>query len=189
RAAPGPGGRRHSAVHRDRAGAGAGRPSTGMGHVRGRTARPRPSQLAIMRRWSPDGRIRSIVDIRWPALRRFLLMFLPTLAAAALAPGLVQWLEPALHRTMQVVLPSWWDLDPGALGARPAWQAAITLTGWLLCFVVIGPITEELYFRGFLLPRLPGRPAVAVPANAILFALYHVWQPYTWATVAIFAVP
>lgn len=148
-----------------------------------------PSQLAIMRRWAPDGRISSIVDIRWPAPRRFLLMFLPTLAAAALAPGLVQWLEPALHRTMQVVLPAWWDLDPGALGARPAWQAAITLTGWLLCFVVIGPITEELYFRGFLLPRLPGRPAVAVPANAILFALYHGWQPYTWATVAIFAVP
>src|SRR5690606_41763116 len=67
----------------------------------------------LFRSWAPDGRIRSIVDIRWPALRRFLLMFLPTLAAAALAPGLVQWLEPALHRTMQVVLPSWWDLDPG----------------------------------------------------------------------------
>ncbi|MBX6750757.1 MAG: CPBP family intramembrane metalloprotease [Micromonosporaceae bacterium] len=148
-----------------------------------------PSELAIIRRFAPDHRIRSIVDARWPAPRRFLLLFLPTLAAAILAPGLVQWLEPALHRSMQAVLPTWWDLDPGDLGARPAWQVTITLAGWLLCFVVIGPITEELYFRGFLLPRLASRPALAVPANAILFALYHGWQPYTWATVAIFVVP
>jgi membrane protease YdiL (CAAX protease family) len=148
-----------------------------------------PSQLAIIRRWASDGRIRSTVDVRWPDARRFLVLFLPTLAAAVLAPGLVQWLEPALHRTMQGVLPAWWNLDPGTPGARPAWQTAITLTGWLLCFVVIGPITEELYFRGFLLPRLPSRPTLAVPANAILFALYHGWQPYTLLTVAIFAVP
>lgn len=148
-----------------------------------------PSQLGIMRRWASDGRIRSIVDIRWPAPRRFFRLFLLTLAVAALAPGLVQWLEPALHQTMEVVLPAWWNLDPGASGTRPAWQTTITLTGWLLCFVVIGPITEELYFRGFLLPRLPSRRALAVPANAILFALYHGWQPYTWVTVAIFAVP
>jgi membrane protease YdiL (CAAX protease family) len=40
------------------------------------------------------------------------------------------------------------------------------------------PIMEELYFRGFLLPRLRGSPAVVVVAAAVLFAGYHLWTPW-----------
>ena len=46
-----------------------------------------------------------------------------------------------------------------------------------------------MYFRGFLLPRLPASSALAVPANAMLFAVYHLWQPFAWLTVAVFALP
>jgi membrane protease YdiL (CAAX protease family) len=152
-----------------------------------------PVELAVMRQWAVahTGRatIRSIVDLGWPRGRRLAVMLPATLAAAALAPGLVQWSEPFLHRWMAPVLPDWWQLSPGPAGGRPAWEVSVTLTGWLLCFVVLGPAVEELYFRGFLLPRLPTRPAFAVATNASLFALYHLWQPSAWPTVAVFALP
>ncbi|WP_327010462.1 CPBP family intramembrane metalloprotease [Dactylosporangium sp. NBC_01737] len=141
-----------------------------------------PIELTLVRRLrGPDG-----IDTRWPRPRRLILLLAPTLAAAALAPGLVQWLEPGLHDRLH--LPSWWRLDPMLSDpARPAWQHAVTIAGWLLCFVVVGPVVEELYFRGLLMPRLPtARPAVA---SAVLFALYHAWQPYAWLTVAVFALP
>jgi membrane protease YdiL (CAAX protease family) len=44
--------------------------------------------------------------------------------------------------------------------------------------IFVAPSVEEVYFRGFLLPRMPdqlkwGKPIV----HSFLFALYHVWSP------------
>ncbi|MBM7075256.1 CPBP family glutamic-type intramembrane protease [Micromonospora humida] len=50
----------------------------------------------------------------------------------------------------------------------------MTVTGWLVCFVVVGPVVEELCLRGVLLHRLPTtRPAVAgaVLANLVAFVV------------------
>jgi uncharacterized protein len=43
---------------------------------------------------------------------------------------------------------------------------------------VAGPIAEELYFRGFLLPRLSPLGPWAPLLNAVLFSLYHLWLPW-----------
>jgi membrane protease YdiL (CAAX protease family) len=40
------------------------------------------------------------------------------------------------------------------------------------------PITEELYFRSFLLPRLPVSPRWAPLLSTVLFSLYHLWLPW-----------
>jgi membrane protease YdiL (CAAX protease family) len=40
------------------------------------------------------------------------------------------------------------------------------------------PITEELYFRSFLLPRLPASPRWAPIWSTVLFSLYHLWSPW-----------
>ena len=40
------------------------------------------------------------------------------------------------------------------------------------------PITEELYFRSFLLPRLPASPRWTPIWNTVLFSLYHFWLPW-----------
>jgi membrane protease YdiL (CAAX protease family) len=42
---------------------------------------------------------------------------------------------------------------------------------------------EELYFRGYLLPRLSRYRAWAPLLGGLLFALYHVWQWYSLPTV------
>jgi uncharacterized protein len=46
------------------------------------------------------------------------------------------------------------------------------------------PIVEELYFRGYLLPRIPSRQhlALAPVINVLLFSIYHFWLP--WETPA-----
>jgi len=42
---------------------------------------------------------------------------------------------------------------------------------------VIAPIIEELYFRGFLLPRIDRLGVWAVLLNVSLFAIHHLWTP------------
>jgi uncharacterized protein len=41
-----------------------------------------------------------------------------------------------------------------------------------------GPIVEEFYFRGYLLPRLDQFGRTAPLVHAVLFSLYHFWTPW-----------
>ncbi len=76
-------------------------------------------------------------------------------------------------------VPDWLDLGyylTSGVYSRPAVIAA-----WALGFifaVFLGPILEELYFRGYLLPRMPDlgwwTPLIVI----ILFASYHFWSPW-----------
>lgn len=56
------------------------------------------------------------------------------------------------------------------------------LTLNLLCNGLIAPIVEELYFRGFLLPRMKILNNRAPLVNAILFSIYHFISPYELIT-------
>ncbi len=51
---------------------------------------------------------------------------------------------------------------------------------------VITPYVEELYFRGFILPRVMWLGRWAAPWTAVCFALYHVLSP--WAFVSRVAI-
>jgi membrane protease YdiL (CAAX protease family) len=43
---------------------------------------------------------------------------------------------------------------------------------------LIGPVVEELYFRGHLLPRIDRLGRWAPVLNAVLFSVYHLWTPW-----------
>ncbi len=51
------------------------------------------------------------------------------------------------------------------------------------------PIIEELYFRGFLLPRLSRLGGWAPVVSAVLFSLYHLWSPWVFLSRVIFFFP
>jgi len=62
------------------------------------------------------------------------------------------------------------------------------------CFTVftngfIAPITEELYFRGYLLPRINLSPIMAVIINAVLFSLYHFFSPWYFFSRILMMIP
>ena len=46
---------------------------------------------------------------------------------------------------------------------------------------IVGPVVEELYFRGYLLPRIAWLGRWAPVLNTVLFSLYHFFTP--WANV------
>jgi uncharacterized protein len=73
------------------------------------------------------------------------------------------------------------------LGSYDRATLSISLIAFTLVVVVGASTVEELYFRGYLLPRLSRLGIGAPMLNTVLFALYHVWTP--WLAVArVFAV-
>jgi membrane protease YdiL (CAAX protease family) len=54
---------------------------------------------------------------------------------------------------------------------------------------VVGPITEELYFRGHLLPRLERYGRGAPVLNTVLFALYHFFSPWRYPAIVVGFLP
>ena len=43
---------------------------------------------------------------------------------------------------------------------------------------IFGPIVEELYFRGYLLPRISQLRGWAPLFNSVLFSIYHFFSPW-----------
>jgi uncharacterized protein len=55
--------------------------------------------------------------------------------------------------------------------------------------VIVGPIVEELYFRGHLLPRMGYAGKWSPLLHSFLFALYHMWTPWMIVTRTIGTLP
>lgn len=60
--------------------------------------------------------------------------------------------------------------------------AKVFLAG-ILIDGIIGPTVEELYFRGYLLPRMTYLGKWAPIINGLLFGLYHFWQPHNYLAI------
>jgi membrane protease YdiL (CAAX protease family) len=54
---------------------------------------------------------------------------------------------------------------------------------------IAAPVVEELYFRGFLLPRLSRLGFWAPVLEMALFAIYHLWSPWLAITRFVFYLP
>jgi membrane protease YdiL (CAAX protease family) len=44
--------------------------------------------------------------------------------------------------------------------------------------ITLGGVVEELYFRGYLLPRINWLGGWSPVVNIVLFSLYHFWSPW-----------
>ena len=61
------------------------------------------------------------------------------------------------------------------------YSTAALVTTWvfgLLVNAIAGPVVEELYFRGYLLPRISRFGAWAPLVNTVLFSVYHLFTPW-----------
>jgi membrane protease YdiL (CAAX protease family) len=55
----------------------------------------------------------------------------------------------------------------------------ILVAAYIVLSGIVGPLVEELYFRGFLLPRMEGYAKKWAPfLNAVLFSFYHFFSPW-----------
>jgi CAAX protease family protein len=83
------------------------------------------------------------------------------------------------------IYPAW--LLPGSDSTAGLPTRVIVTTSLITLLVdgIVSPTVEELYFRAYLLPRLPAAGWRAVALSAALFALQHYWQPYNWLLIFV----
>jgi membrane protease YdiL (CAAX protease family) len=116
------------------------------------------------------------------------LIYVPLLLAAG---ALIPLLAPVSNAIFQGLF-SWWpamyNLAPD-LSVYSRSTLIATLLFQFLTIAMIAPITEEIYFRGYLLPRLSRFGFWAAPIHAILFALFHVWTPWLFVARTVALIP
>lgn len=78
-------------------------------------------------------------------------------------------------------LPAWY-FDPFFGDSNKALIAKVFLMG-IFIDGLVGPVVEELFFRGYLLPRMSYLKKWAPIANGVLFGLYHFWQPHNYLAI------
>lgn len=123
------------------------------------------------------------------------LLFLAVGLAVWFITTLVLWMALVESRVVDVLSP-WVPqtilqfAETSAEGGLPPVGVIITLLAIAFVFNgLLGPVTEELYFRGYLLPRMDRYGVWAPILNSILFALYHVWTPWRWPQIAFGFMP
>jgi uncharacterized protein len=127
----------------------------------------------------------SVITYRRPMPLRTWLWLVPGLIVAAFVGfGTHQVIEPQLIRTLFGWLPQWFvtPISMEHVGDYSTAVWVVTLAAFLAINGFLGPIVEELYFRGYLLPRMEWMGRWAPLVNVSLFSLYHFWSP--WQIVA-----
>jgi membrane protease YdiL (CAAX protease family) len=120
---------------------------------------------------------------RWALL----LWTLVRLFGAVLSFALFSALDKALL-PLFAWLPDWFFINEDL----SVYSKTIQFINWLAIFLLtglLGPYVEELYFRGFLLPRMAWMKGWAPLAEAFLFALYHFWSPWQLVTRTLAVLP
>jgi membrane protease YdiL (CAAX protease family) len=76
-------------------------------------------------------------------------------------------------------------------------EGGLPSAGTIIVLIVIaflfnglaGPITEELYFRGYLLPRIDRYGKWAPVLSTLLFSIYHLWTPWRGPQIVVGFLP
>ena len=88
-------------------------------------------------------------------------------------------------------VPDWFAMRPDP-GMFTTMSRALLMTLWVLMLfglVIAGGVTQELYSRGFLLPRTEHLGWWAPALNALLFAMLHTVAPWSWLVFFLMTLP
>ncbi len=118
---------------------------------------------------------------------KLILYSIGLLVFAFLMWGLFQPIDQFLTKYVFFWLPDWYTVQNFEGYAKDIIQ--ITLIANLILNGIVAPIIEEFYFRGYLLPRMEVWGKGAFVVNAVLFSLYHLWQPYIYLTLIAALLP
>ena len=142
-----------------------------------------PTELGVL--WlaarREDTRVADLIPYRRRLPGRDWAVLVPILIALAfLGFGLLQIIEPAVIDQFFGWLPDWYvtPIQVDRIGDYSPTAWTITLAAYLVINGLLGPIVEELYFRGYLLPRMERMGRWAPLVNVTLFSLYHFWSPW-----------
>jgi membrane protease YdiL (CAAX protease family) len=137
-------------------------------------------------KWALEG----IVEYRQPMPIWQYFVFVPLFVIIAfIIDGVTNPLKVAFLN-MLPRLPEWFEMrDISMLASYPKSVLTITFSLYLLLNGIAAPIIEELYFRGYLMPRLSRFGRWTPVVETALFTLYHFWQPYYWISQFFLFLP
>lgn len=101
--------------------------------------------------------------------------------------GLTQPLNKIISEKLLAWLPRWFTVQDFRDYRKEV--IVLTLVVNLVVNGFLAPFFEEFYFRGYLLPRMAVWGNWAFVCNAILFSLYHFWQPNVYLTLILSLLP
>ena len=101
--------------------------------------------------------------------------------------GITQPLNKIITEKLFTWLPAWYTVQDFTGYSKKI--IVVTLIFNLVINGILAPIVEEYYFRGYLLPRMAACGKWSFVVNAILFSLYHFWQPHVYLTLLIALLP
>jgi hypothetical protein len=109
---------------------------------------------------------------------------------AAVLAALLDPLASAITSSLEHVVPDWLstDTDADTVAEFGRTAVAIALAFNFLVDVIASPYVEELYWKGFLMRRIPVGLAVQPIALALLFTTQHFWQPGEFLLVALLQI-
>jgi len=89
---------------------------------------------------------------------------------------------PQIQQSFFPFIPEWMHIiqSPAELAELPPRVLLALWTVSLVIFTLIGGVTQELFSRGFLLPRMAHMGPVAPVLNALFFAMLHLGAPWGW---------
>ena len=124
-------------------------------------------------RWSLRA-LPAVIAYRRPLTRRVILL-IPVMLLLALAVAIAYqtMVGNPLGGGFTGIYPHWLIAGDNAPAGFSQAVLVTTLLATLAIDGVINPMVEELYFRGYLLPRLPVAGWRAIPLSAALFSIQH----------------
>lgn len=134
-------------------------------------------------------KIRDIIGFREKIpVGKILLWSIPGFFLAGMVFTLVGNIEPPLWTIFDWV-PEWFRVDRFSIEAMSKGMLYLTLILGFILNGLLGPFVEELYFRGFLLPRMTKLGCWAPLVNGVLFSVYHFWTPWENITRILAVTP
>lgn len=127
--------------------------------------------------------LEGIVLNREPLPKKDYLLIIPIILIwSILGFMLLQNLDLIVWSRFFAWLPDWFQINQ----VNPVAFSQPVLTFTFLLFLLVngclGPIVEELYFRGYLLPRMETLGGWAPLVNVLLFSIYHFFSPWQFFT-------
>jgi len=138
-------------------------------------------------RWTFDGAV--LYRRRLPG-KQITLVLLALTVWGAIVMALTSWTDAFLLKPVFYWVPgSLLDIDAMDTAAYPLGVLIGTRVAGVAFVGLLGPIAEEFYFRGYLLPRISWMGSWAAVWQAVLFSAYHLWSLWSFIWRVFILIP